>query len=323
MKCKYTPKISVIVAIYNVEQYIERCAISLLNQTLEDIEYIFIDDCSTDRSMDILLTVLEKFPHRSNSVKIIRNSNNLQIAQTRTIGMKAATGTYVIHCDPDDYVELDFFYETYTAAVNANADIVSTNYYRESKGVVKEVSVNCCSSSPKDCIKNMYRNNFIPFLWSHLIKRSLYTDNEIYPFEDVNTGEDLNVLLRIFDKAETICHLDRAFYHYVQRETSLTQNKDYLSLWNNNISKNLQGIIDYFQATSDNDYSLMLNYLKFTKKQVLLSTNPPLTELWYSTYKECRRDIMRFTCIPLLRRLLYLLFSYSLPVMNLYFRIRY
>ena len=323
MDIAYSPKVSVIVAIYNVEQYIKRCAISLFNQTLDDIEYIFIDDCSSDNSLNILESVIKQFPKRADNIKIIRNSKNFQVAYTRTIGMKAATGTYVIHCDPDDYVDLDYFETIYNAAINSRADIVATNYYRETNDLVSVIKGDYYSNIPRDCITNIHRSYFFPSFCTHLIKRSLYVENDIYPIGGINSGEDLNVLLRIFYYAEKLLYLDKAFYHYVLRDTSITQNKDISSLWRNNISKNLEYLIFFFESKGDGNYSTMLNYLKFTKKQILLSANPPQTRLWYNLYPECRKDILHFTSLPISRRLLYLIFSYSYPLMNLYFKIRY
>lgn len=150
------PKVTIVVAVFNVEKYIERCAVSLWSQTLDDIEYVFMDDCSTDNSVAILENVLERFPNRANSVKIIRNLKNSQVAYTRTIGMKAATGEYVIHCDPNDFVDLDYYEIMYRAAKDTDSDIVAANYYKETEGVVEEIKVNYYSSCPKDCIKNIY-----------------------------------------------------------------------------------------------------------------------------------------------------------------------
>lgn len=317
------PKVSVIVAIYNVEHYIEKCAESLFNQTLADIEYVFVDDCSTDKSIEVLGAVIERFPHRIKSIKLIRNAKNSQVAYSRTVGMKAATGEYVIHCDPDDFIEQDFYERVYSEAVKTGADIVATNYYRETDDGAVEVKADYFSDQPKECIKNLYRNNFPPFLWSHLVKGSLYVENDIYPYEGINTGEDLNVLLRVFYYAKKLTYIDKAYYHYVMRESSLTHNKYVMDLWNNNISKNLKQIIEFFELKGGTEYSTMLNYLKFTKKQILLSAKPPRTQMWYDTYPECRRDILKFRNLSIPRRLLYIFFSYSYPMLNLYFKFRY
>ena len=103
------PKVSVIVPIYNVEKYIERCLRSLFEQTLDDIEYIFVNDCTPDNSMIILEKILKEYPHRIKQVKIINHEQNQGQAGARTSGMKAMTGEYMIHCDPDDWVELDMY----------------------------------------------------------------------------------------------------------------------------------------------------------------------------------------------------------------------
>lgn len=104
-----SPSVSVIVPIYKVEKYIERCAISLLSQTLKDIEYIFINDNSPDKSMDILSQCIQKYPSRSKQIKIITHQQNLGSAAARNDGTKIATGQYIIHCDGDDWVEKDMY----------------------------------------------------------------------------------------------------------------------------------------------------------------------------------------------------------------------
>lgn len=323
MNIKILPKVSIIVAVYNVEAYIEKCADSLFGQTLDSIEYIFIDDCSTDRSIELLKSVVEKYPDRKNWVRIIRNSRNSQVAYTRTVGMKAAVGEYVIHCDPDDYVESDYYKTLYDAAIASGADIVASNYFRESNESIEVIRSNYYSEDPTDCIKNIHRSYFFPSLWLHLVKRSIYVENNIYPYEGINTGEDLNVILRIFSCAKKLVYIDQAFYHYVMRSSSLTQNNDYFALWENNITPNLRKLGGYFESNYGDEYLTMLNFFKFTKKQILLSVKPAQTLLWYNTYPECRRDLLKFTSMSLFRRIVYLVFSYSYQILNLYFKVRY
>ena len=96
------PKVSVVIPVYNVEQYIERCLYTLFGQTMDDIEYIFVDDSSTDSSVKIINKSLELYPYRKVLTKILRHSSNLGVGAARTTGIKAATGDYIIHCDPDD-----------------------------------------------------------------------------------------------------------------------------------------------------------------------------------------------------------------------------
>ena len=123
------PKVSVIIPVYNVEKYIERCARSLFGQTLDDIEYIFIDDCSTDNSIFIMQNILEEYPKRKNSVKIIRHSVNKGVGQTRQDGIDVASGQYLIHCDPDDWVDASIYQKLYSEAILKSAEMVICDFF--------------------------------------------------------------------------------------------------------------------------------------------------------------------------------------------------
>ena len=101
------PAVSVIVLVYKVEKYIERCARALFGQTMEDIEYVFVDDCTPDASMEMLERVLDEFPQRRSRVKVLRNDVNRGRAYSRRRGVGAASGEYIIHCDSDDWPEPD------------------------------------------------------------------------------------------------------------------------------------------------------------------------------------------------------------------------
>lgn len=306
-------KVSVIIPVYNVEKYIEKCACSLFQQTLEDVEYIFVDDCSSDRSIELLSEVLKSFPTRVPYVKIIRNEENRQVAYTRTIGMKSATGEYMIHCDPDDYMDVEYLETMYNTAISTGSDIVASNYYRVSDGNKILVKNKYYSQFPQECIKNIYRCYFFPSLCSHMVKTSLFTEYDIYPCDGINSGEDLNVLLRVFHYAKKLAYVDKAYYYYVNHKSSLIH-QDPMILWNN-IRKNLKYIIDFFEGTKDKDYTIMLNYIKFVKKSILLSANPPMIKLWYNLYPECRKDIIHFQHLSITRKVMYIIFSYFYPFM--------
>ena len=122
------PKVSVIIPVYRTEKYIERCVRSLFNQTLDEIEYLFIDDCSPDNSIKILNNVLEDYPHRKEQVIIHRMSRNSGQAIVRNWGMQNATGEYVIHCDSDDWGDADMYRAMYDKAVEEHSDVVICDY---------------------------------------------------------------------------------------------------------------------------------------------------------------------------------------------------
>ena len=122
-------KVSVIIPVYGVERYMGRCARSLFAQTMtRGIEFIFVDDCTQDRSIEILRNTLEEYPERHAQVTILKHSSNKGLAATRKTGVRAARGEYIIHCDSDDWVEPDMCRLMYEEAKRSDADMVVCNY---------------------------------------------------------------------------------------------------------------------------------------------------------------------------------------------------
>ena len=119
-------KISVIVPVYNVEDYLERCLHSLVKQTIEDIEIILINDGSPDNSQKIINCFKEQYPDKIVSVEI----ENSGVARARNIGLQYATGEYVGFVDSDDYVDVSMFEKLYEKAQEDEADIVASGYTR-------------------------------------------------------------------------------------------------------------------------------------------------------------------------------------------------
>ena len=108
------PKVYVILPVYNVAQYIDKCIQSLLAQTLKDVEFIFVDDCSPDNSVDIIKSYTDP------RIKILQHDINKYTAEARNTGLKASSGEYIAFIDPDDYVDPEFIQELLSAAINRN-----------------------------------------------------------------------------------------------------------------------------------------------------------------------------------------------------------
>ena len=119
-------KVSVIVPIFGVEKYIERCARSLFEQTLNDMEIIFVDDCTKDNSIRVLKTTIEDYPARINQIKILHHEVNKGLSHARETGVKAATGDYIAHCDSDDWVDINMYESLYLFAQKGNYDFVKS-----------------------------------------------------------------------------------------------------------------------------------------------------------------------------------------------------
>ena len=112
--------ITIIVPIYNVEQYLPKCIDSIINQTYQNLEIILVDDCSTDGTYKIL----EDYAKKDNRIKLIRNEKNLQNAETRNVGIRVATGKYLYFIDSDDWIDSDYIENMVEAAEKSEADVV-------------------------------------------------------------------------------------------------------------------------------------------------------------------------------------------------------
>lgn len=120
-------KISVIIPVYNVEEYLKECLDSVINQTLKEIEIICIDDCSTDSSYSIL----EEYAKKDSRIVLIKNKENMGVGYNRNIGIKEAKGEYIGFIDSDDYISEDYYENLYNTAKKYNSDVVNTlNIYK-------------------------------------------------------------------------------------------------------------------------------------------------------------------------------------------------
>lgn len=208
MEC---PKVSVIVPIYNVEKYIERCVRSLLSQTLDSIEYIFVDDCTPDNSIDILYKLLDYYPNRN--VKVIRHEYNKGLPAARNTGLKYAQGEYIAHCDSDDWVSESFYEKMYDKAKKSNADIVWSDFYMVFNDH-KEYNVMFEPQDEKIKLLQSYLSYGWNVVWNMIVKHSLYIDNHLKSYENYSFTEDYGLTARLVFFANRISWLPEALYFY-------------------------------------------------------------------------------------------------------------
>ena len=224
--------ISVIVPVYGVERYIERCVRSLFGQTMtEGVEFIFINDCTKDRSIELLTSVIGEYPQVMSRVKIIDHHRNRGLAAARQTGLEASMGKYILHLDSDDYFEPDMLELMYKAALVNDADVVVSDFFMSYK---KGDEYQECPlyDSKESMLKSIiapwrYGNKTVgPSVWNKLIKRSICMEHNISSIEGINYGEDFIIISQILYYAEEITKVDRAFVHYNQRNiSSYTHNK--------------------------------------------------------------------------------------------------
>lgn len=207
------PKVSILVPVYNVSTYIERCARSLFEQTFEDIEFIFVDDNSPDNSIEILKNVLLQYPNRQEQVKIIHHSKNKGLATTRNTAIDASKGDYIAVVDSDDYVEKNMIRELYDFALTNEADIVvfdAVFEYAEKKEYISDI----LSTNKNRNIEKLLTQKISHSIWNRFVKKEFYKMVECRVPDGLNFGEDFHVAFRLMYYANNILKLNKTFYHY-------------------------------------------------------------------------------------------------------------
>lgn len=223
------PKVSVIVPVYNTALYVERAIISLMEQTLQDVQFIIIDDGSKDNSLSIIKQVIAHYPARDGQVTLISRENR-GVAATRSQGMELATGDYIIHLDSDDWAELNWLEAMYTKAIEENADVVVCDYvseYASRKITFKQM----VPTTGLECAKQLMLSRISNSNWDKLISREIFKKNNINFHSGYDMGEDFLVSLYVLIKALNVSHISYPLYHYNRiNESSLTKSYSKKSL---------------------------------------------------------------------------------------------
>lgn len=209
-------KVCVIIPVYKAEAYIEKCTRTLFGQTLDNLEYIFVDDCSPDHSIEVMERVLNEFPNRKSQVKVIRHEVNQGVSAARQHGVGAADAEYIIHCDPDDYLELDMYEAMYRKAKEDKADIVLCDIFINDKResfISKQKPHELSSGSLMQSIGGSSRTRIHGGLWNKMIKSSVYKNKE-FPLEACYC-EDVAILLDILKQDLVVSYISTPLYHYV------------------------------------------------------------------------------------------------------------
>lgn len=272
-------KVSILVPVYGVEGYIERCAESLFEQNYSNIEYVFVDDCTIDDSIAVLLQVLEKYPCRKEQVKIVRHDSNRGLAAARNTAFDNSTGEYVMHVDSDDFIESNAVELLLKCAREKNADIVVC----DNKCVYKDfVTVRKQDVPPmkQDYLKFLLCKRIQPSIWGKLLSRNLYLKSNVRSVEGLNYGEDYVFIPRIVYYADVIVKLDCFLYNYVlYNNSAYTKNISLKAVANLHAADDI--LDEFFTSVPDSDsYVETLIISKLRTKLYLLKTAQ--VEIWDS-----------------------------------------
>ena len=268
------PKVSVLVPIYGVERYISRCVRTLFEQTMtEDVEFIFVNDCTKDCSIDILRNILNQYPSRQSQVKLVNHKENMGLAAARITALNLAQGEYVINLDSDDHFESDMLECMYAAAKKHNADIVVADYYLSYKN--REIYISCPIDSNKNClISNIICNKAGAgrMVWNKMIKRALYEKYSVKPIPGINIGEDMIVTSQLLFHAASISKIERAFVHYNRSNlNTYTSNPSYREVLNRFVVCDF--LSDFFGENSI-EIKEAINQHRFQIKAMALINSP-------------------------------------------------
>lgn len=295
-------KVSVIVPIYKVEQFIARCAESLLNQTLQKIEYIFVNDATPDGSMDVLKDMIARYQSRAGLCHFVDHEVNKGLPSARNTGLAVAHGEYVFHCDSDDFVEPTMFEDMYKSAVENSADIVWCDWYlsfEKSERYMKQPDY----ADPIEALKGMLSGVMKFNVWNKLVKRELYEKNAIRFPDGYGMGEDMTMMM-LFAHADRVCHVSKAYYHYVKlngNAFSQTYSARHLTELKYNVSR----VETFLRGRFGDELNDEIAFLKLDVKfPFLITDDPKKHQMWKEWYPEANEFIMQNKQISLRSRLL-------------------
>ena len=288
MQVDIIPKVSVIIPIFGVEQYIERCAISLFEQTLDQIEYIFVNDCTQDKSMDILHRTISKYPHRKDSIIIIQHTTNKGLAIARQSGIKIAKGEYIAHCDSDDWVEKNAYENMYLKAQGLGSDIVICDYVL-TDGLILKKFQGCENTTRTRLLHNILLGHTSWAVWNKIVKRDIYQNNTLI-FPEMTMGEDMLLTIQLIWYSKTIEYLPQPFYNYYINNNSTTLRSTANSAINRYTQQldNIKKLSSFFADVKDYEYTKLLMSLSCATGAMLLPylSYKHVWLLWNNHYKD-------------------------------------
>lgn len=315
-------KVSVIVPIYKVERFIGRCAESLMRQTLEDVELIFVNDATPDNSMTVLQDVLNKFPQKADRVVILNHEHNKGLPAARNTGLAVACGEYIFHCDSDDFADENMLERMYSAAKDGDADIVWADWYlsyeKKERYMRQPIFMH-----PTEALKAMLGGAMKYNVWNKLVRRRLYVDNDITFPSGFGMGEDMTMLM-LFACAERISYVPVAFYHYVKLNNnafSQTYSERHLQ----ELLYNVERLSAYLQKKYNDSLQEDLMYFKLdVKYPFLITDNRQRYDVWQSWFPEANPYVWKNKNVSLRARIIQWLASKKQYwFLTLYYKLAY
>jgi glycosyltransferase involved in cell wall biosynthesis len=260
------PSVSIIMPVYGVERYIAKSIESVLNQTFSQFELIIVDDCSPDKSADIV----GQYATNDGRIKILRAPQNLGLGGARNLGLSAALGDYVLFVDSDDYIDRNAVAELYHSAQAHNAQVIVCGFYEvhcDAKGTVKEEVPVCPSNNIFMGSGEIHRqvarldvSTLGRFAWNKLYQRQFLIAHDIV-FEKKEPIEDICFNLKVYDGAESMVTIDKPLYFYFKRTNAKTLSTSYNDKLFGLFKERYTRIMEYHKRWELSDADIMqMNY---------------------------------------------------------------
>ena len=292
------PEVSVIIPIYNVGRFIGRCSESLMKQTLRDVEFIFVNDCTPDDSMAVLESVISRYDR---DVKIISHKENKGLPSARNSGLAIAKGEFIFHCDGDDWVEENLLERMVFEARSKKADFIYCDFFLSFEKTERYMG-NPDFEDPQEMLKKGFLGGTMKYnVWNKLVRRELYED--VHFPDGHSMGEDMT-MIQILCGAKRVAHVREALYHYVQTNTgafSKTQSPKQLADVRYNVDRTVSFLESKYDSSLEEEIS---NFKLSIKLPFLISDNYDQYRLWRERYLEANVYVLSNKDVPFRTRFL-------------------
>lgn len=283
-------RVSVVVPVYGVERFVEQCVRGLMEQTLRDgVEFIFVDDATPDGSMEIIRKTVADYPDRAGQVKILTHETNRGLPAARNTGMDAARGKWICHIDSDDYPERDMLERLLGEAERSGADMVWCDWYlsgENSERSMPQPSISDAREATMAMLGGAMKYN----VWNKLIRRSIFTDNNIRFPGGHAMGEDMTMIMAAICCQKT-AHVGQPLYHY-RRTNTAAMTQAYSERHLADLRHNVERTTDFVVA-HDPAMAAEMDFFKLQVKFPFLLMRPRSRgwQLWREWWPEANRRI--------------------------------
>lgn len=268
-----TPLVSILVPVYGVEQYIERCARSLFEQDYPNLEFVFVDDCTPDNSIGVLKDIVKDYPLINDKVKIIAHEANKGSFLTRQTALAEASGEWVLYVDSDDFLPQSAVTIQVNASKKTGADVVMGRLALYQAGKFETLtSQHGTNNYEHICL--MLRKETGLGIASRLIKKELLVENNSIPYDSIGNltfGEDYVITAISYYYSAKIAWIDDVVYYY-EKGNNTSSSTRYSLKTVSNLVRSREIVYDFYKSVPDSERYLPSARIGLGKAKIWILT---------------------------------------------------